>query len=184
MRSTKKTFNFGKIDYLQHGRKDCAVDVTIELRYCGGEPVVDRNGKPTGEYCNEYIEFSAFGNIWNAKHSKSYSTGQNLDTIAKYVHNPIFNEIFDLWKKHNMNSMNAGTPEQEAAVKEWMAEGNLYNYTAACEMLESRNLYEVPLNADLVGTRKADGKRYCYGFGWVIAPIPAEDLTRIKLLLR
>lgn len=27
----EKTFNFSKIDYMDRGRKDCAVDVTISL---------------------------------------------------------------------------------------------------------------------------------------------------------
>ena len=79
--------------------------------------------------------------------------------------------------------MNAGTPEQESAVAEWKAAGNRYDYTAACEMLKQRGLYEVPLTANLVGTRKADGLPYKYGHGWVISEIPENDLAKIKSLL-
>ena len=179
----KKTFYFGKIDYMNRGRKDCAVNVTVELRERGGEPVIDRNGKPTGEYCNTYIEFAASGRIWNHLHTNIYSIGQNLDDIAKHVKDPVFREIYDFWKKDHLNGTNAGTPEQEAAVKEWRAAGNRYDYTAACEMLKQRGLYEVPLRNDLIGTRKADGQPYRYGQGWVIAPIPADDLAKIKALL-
>lgn len=179
----KKTFNFGKIDFMRRGRKDCAVDVTVELRERGGEPVLDVHGKPTGEHCNAYIEFAASGRIWNHTHTDIYSGGQNLDEIAKYIKTPVFREVYDFWKKYHLNGANSGTPEQEAAVAEWEAAGNRYDYDAAREMLKQRGLYEVPLTANLIGTRKADGLPYKYGHGWVIAPIPADDLAKIKALL-
>ena len=86
----EKTFNFGKIDYMNRGRKDCAVDVTICLEERGGEKVLDKDGNFTGNYCNKYIEFTASGNIWNHCHSNIYSGGQNLDEIAKYIKTPLF----------------------------------------------------------------------------------------------
>ena len=178
----KKTFDFGKIDYMNRGRKDCAVEVTIELQERGGEAVLDRNGKPTGKNCNKYIEFSATGNIWNARHTNIYSGGQNLDEIAKHIKMPLFRKIYTLWKKYHLNGMHAGTPEQEKAIEEWEAEGNKYDYNKACEMLKSCGLYEVPLNAYLIGTRKADGKPYKYGHGWIISDIPEKDLEEIKKL--
>ena len=179
----KKTFSFGKIDYMERGRKDCAVYVTVELRECGGEPVFNRNGDSTGEHCNTYIEFAASGRIWNRLHTDIYSGGQNLDEIAEHVKTPLFREIYNFWKKYHLNGMNAGTPEQEAAVAEWEAAGNRYDYVAACEMLKKRGLYEVPLTANLIGTRKADRLPYKYGHGWVIAEIPENDLAKIKSLL-
>lgn len=178
----KKTFCFGKIDYMNRGRKDCAVEVTIELQERGGMAVIDRNGKPTGEYCNTYIEFSAIGKIWNHLHTDIYSGGQNLDEIAKYIKTPVFQKIYTFWEKYHLNGMHPGTPEQEEAVAKWKAQGNKYDYTKACEMLKSCGLYEVPLNADLIGTRKADGKPYKYGHGWVISVIPEKDLEEIKKL--
>lgn len=179
----KKTFNFGKIDYMDRGRKDCAVDVTIELEEKGGEEVFDRNGNFTGKYCNKYFEFTAVGNIWNHLHMDIYSGGQNLDEIAKHVKTPLFQKIYTLWEKYHLNGIHAGTPEQEKAVEEWKAKGNKYNYAEACGMLKNCGLYEVPLNADLIGTRKADGKPYKYGHGWVIFNIPENDLKEIKALL-
>lgn len=180
----KKTFNFGKIDYMERGRKDCAVEVTIELCECGGEEVV-KNGKPTGEHCNKYIEFSASGNIWNHMHTDIYCGGQCLDEIAKYVKTPTFRQIYDFWKKYHLNGLNAGTREQEEAIKEWENAGNRYDYAAVCEMLKERGLYEVPLtNQNLVGTRKADGLPYRYGSGWVIEEIPANDLQKIAELCK
>ena len=60
----RKVFNFGKIDYNHSGRKNCMVEVEMELR--------DREG--------EY-EFSVCGDIWNPRHTSAYCGGQCLDTI-------------------------------------------------------------------------------------------------------
>ena len=178
----EKTFNFGKIDYMGRGRKDCAVDVTICLEERGGEKVLDKDGNFTGNYCNKYVEFTASGNIWNHCHSSIYSGGQNLDEIAKYVKTPLFKKIYTFWKKYHLNGLHAGTPEQEKAISVWKSNGNEYDYKKACEMLKNCGLYEVPLTADLIGTRKADGKPYRYGHGWVIDNIPEKDLEEIKNL--
>ena len=175
----KKVFYFGKVDYKGIGRKDCAADVAIELRERGGEEVFTHDEKPTGEYCNKYIEFAACGNIWNHMHTDIYCGGQCLDEMAKYIKSPLFCQIYTFWKKYHLNGAHPGTPEQEKAVKEWEAAGNKYNYSAACEMLKACGLYEVPLNCRLVGTRNADGKPYKYGSGWVIEDIPNDDLKKI-----
>ena len=180
----RKVFDFGKIDYMGRGRKDCPVSVTVELRECGGEKVVTRDGKSTGEYCNKYIELSVCGDVWNRLHTDIYCGGQCLDEIAKHVKSPLFCQIYTFWKKYHLNGAHPGTPEQEKAVKEWKAAGNKYNYSAACEMLKACGLYEVPLNCRLVGTRNADGKPYKYGHGWVIADIPGDDLQKIISLCK
>ena len=180
----RKVFDFGKIDYMDRGRKDCPVSVTVELRECGGEKVITQDGKSTEEHCNKYIEFSACGDIWNHLHTDIYRGGQCLDEIVKYVKSPVFRQIYTFWKKYHLNGMHPGTPEQEKAVKEWTTAGNKYNYSAACEMLKSRELYEVPLNCRLIGTRNADGKPYKYGHGWVIEDIPNDDLQRILSLCK
>ena len=130
-------------------------------------------------FCNKYIKFSACGDIWNHLHTDIYRGGQCLDEIAKYIHSPVFRQIYTFWKKYHLNGMHAGTPEQEKAVKEWEAAGNKYDYSAACEMLKACGLYEVPLNCRLVGTRNADGEPYKYGSGWVIEDIPKDDLQKI-----
>ena len=93
----KKTFNFGKVDYLNHGRKDCAVEVTIELK--------DTNDGP---------EFTASGNIWNARHTDIYSGGQNLDTIARFVNGPTFKKIYRLWTLYHLNGMHPECEHQRA----------------------------------------------------------------------
>ena len=174
----KRRISFGKVDYRKIGKKTCEVTVDLELKKCGGEPTftIDPETKeriPTGEKTEEYEEFTASGEIWNNRKTDCYVGGQCLDTIAKYVKTPLFKEIHRLWKLYHLNGMNAGTPEQEAAIKAWEDAGNRYEYAAACEYLKSIGLYEVEYK----------GAPYKYGHAWIPAAIPEEDLKRIREII-
>lgn len=94
----KKTFNFGKIDYLGSGRRNCAVTVEVELES-------GKDDKPI---------FSVSGTIWNTKKTDTYSFGQNLDEIAKHIDDPLFAKIYTYWKMYHLNHMNAGCRHQRA----------------------------------------------------------------------
>ena len=120
---TQKTFNFGKIDYNNSGRKNCLVTVEVELKESENGPV-----------------FTASGNIWNSRKTDCYSCGQNLDTIAEYINTPLFGEILRLWNAYHLNDMNRGTIAQDEALKECQYK-NGYNYTEACEYLKSVDMY-------------------------------------------
>lgn len=154
----KKTFDFGKIDLNGRGRKINRVTVEIELR--------DRNGQ---------LEFTACGNIWNSKDTDILVGGQCLDTIAEFKEkDPVFQEIYRLWKSFHLNTMRAGTKEQETEVKKWLKEtGNRYDFHGACEHLKAVGLYETTYN----------NKPYRYGCGWIYEEIPEDDLNKIKELL-
>lgn len=84
----KKVFHFEKIDYYGRGSRINAVDVEVELKE-----------KPDG------LVFSACGEIWDGNHSDVVSAGQNLDEIAKYIHNNRFSRIYAMWKKYHLNDM-------------------------------------------------------------------------------
>lgn len=181
----KATLNFGKVAYMSE-KKNNPVDVTIELRSCGGQETftidpVSREKTITGK-TPEYIELSICGNIWNHLHTDIYCGGQCLDTIAKYIHTPEFKEIYKLWKRYHLNGMHAGTPEQEAAIKEWEAEGNRYEYTAVCDMLKARGLYEVNFTGLTTG-RRYNNEPYKYGHGWIIEELPGEVITRVEHII-
>ena len=109
-----------------------------------------------------------------------------MDEIYKYrkqLSEPeLFNEIYGLWKKYHLNGMHAGTPEQEAAIKEWETAGNRYDYKAACEMLKKINLYEVNYTGASVG-RMYNNEPYKYGQAWLIQELPGNVLLRIEHLL-
>lgn len=182
----KRTFDFGKINYTGSGRR-YPVTVEVELKRRGGEKTftVDRKTGErtyTGNTTPEYVEFSACGNIWNTTKTDIVCGGQCLDTIAKYVKDPVFKEIHKLWQQYHLNGMHAGTPEQEKAIEEWKAAGNKYDYTAVCEYLKSIDLYEVNYTGLSIG-RRYENEPYRYGRAWLIQEIPGDALLRIEHML-
>ena len=181
----KKTIQFGKIAYYGNRRENMA-EVTIELRPRGGEETftidpITKEKKITGK-TPEYVELSICGAIWNRIHTDWLSGGQNLDEIAKYIKTPLFREIYGYWKRYHLNGMNAGTPEQTAAIEEWKQAGNKYDYTAACEELKRRGLYEVNFTGKTVG-RVYNNEPYKYGHGWIIEERPPEVVARITEII-
>lgn len=169
----KKKFNFGKIDLFCIGRRINEVDVELKLRerFCEGF---------------KYYEFSACGNVWNSIHTDIKEGGQCLDDILLHIReltNPIlFKTIHKLWKAYHLNSLKAGAPEQEAAVKEWLADGKRYDYTEARAMLEGRGLLTVPFYG--MTTEKVwNGEPYRYGSGCVIEVIPDYALRLIAHIM-
>lgn len=185
----RKKFEFGKIA-LYGNRKINAVEVEIELKKCGSEPtfhIVDGKKVYTGNKTPEYYEFTAQGEVWNMPHTDVYCGGQCLDTIKKYrnqlKNKELFDVIYDLWENYHLNGMNAGTPIQEKAVDEWLAEGNKYDYTEVCKMLKKKNLYEVNFTGKTVG-KIYNNEPYRYGCGWVVNDLPADVIHKIEELLR
>ena len=152
----KTTVRFGKIAYNRGNKKYNEVTIDLELRET-----------------SEGIEFSARGYIWNHIHTDIRCGGQCLDTIAEFITDPLFKEIHRLWKLYHLNSMHAGTVEQEEAIEKWKAEGNKYDYTAVCDYLKSINLYEV----------EHEGKPYKYGHAWLYRAIPKTDLNKIMEIM-
>ena len=184
---SKRTFSFGKVDYIKSGRKNCPVEVTIELRK-----------EKNGEY-----EFSACGDIWNHIHSDIYCGGQCLDTIAKYVKNdPIFNEILDLWKNFHLNGLKTRTHRQIALLKEETKRRNAEHkakgepeetplnyasrYDDACEFLKSIDAYFDKLADNEVLDCESNGntrEHYGYGTGWLTWTLDDNALNRIQSLI-
>lgn len=157
----KRVFQFGKIAL--GSRKENAVDVTIEL----------------SENENKQLVFAASGRVWNRTHKNTRLGGQCLDEIAKYVKNPTFKEIHRLWKLYHLNDMNAGTVEQENALRDAVKKGIIPSmsgnyYNEHCEYLKSIGLYEV----------EHEGKTYKYGHGWLYRAIPDDDLNKIMELIK
>ena len=158
----KKTFNFGKVDGYGNGRKTCLVTVDIELKN-------DEKGRPV---------FTASGDVWNNLKTDIIQGGQCLDSLIQYKElktNKLLKTIHDLWIKHHLNDMNAGTPEQSQALKEYHELNNTrFDYTKDVEYLKSINLWEVLLPS---------GGMYKYGHGWLYREIPQTDLNIINELL-
>lgn len=179
----KKKIDFGKIDFTGNGRKAYSCDVTIELRENGGEETFRYvNGKKeyTGETTPKYTELAICGEVWNTRHTDIVCGGQCLDEMLKHLRgNPKFVKIYNVWKNWHLNGMNAGTPEQEAKIREWKAEGHKYDYKEVCAMLMDCGLYEVEFTGKTVG-RMYDHEPYMYGHGWVIKDLPDDVIEFVK----
>lgn len=154
----KKKFNFGKIDFDGTGKNRNLVIVEIEL--------TDKN------------VFTASARIWDNLRRDIVAGGQCLDELNNYPlirNNKEFKTIFEMWKKHHLNDMHAGTEAQEKALDEHDAVSELKlryasNYKEACNFLEEKGL--------LIDNG------YKYGTGWIKREIPSEDLKKIKELLK
>lgn len=172
MNETKRVFDFGKIDYYGKGRKVNRVSVEVNLR------------ETDTQYGYKYYLFTASGEIWNARGTDCVCGGQCLDEIKEYVSDPTFLKIYDLWKKYHLNNIKAGTPAQEKAVHEYFEKNNKrYDYTDACNYLESIGLLLDDCGCNTAVRRYEKGQGYEYGCGWVIEEIPESAVKEIKELL-
>lgn len=93
----KRTFNFGKIDYYNNGRKENLVTVEMEYKTDG---------------CKK--RFSVSANVWNGIHTDTVAGGQCLDTIAPYINDPVYSEILRLWELYHLNDMHPECKHQSA----------------------------------------------------------------------
>lgn len=197
-------FDFGKVAYNGNAR-DNLVEVDVELRKQGGEEVFTRHPTTREKMVTgktpEYYELSITGAIRNRSGSDILCAGQCLDVIADRLKkswrksdSPAkkkvwqeryerFLELYDYWKKYHLNGMHAGTPEQEAAIEEWKAAGNEYDYAEACEELKRRGLFEVNYTGLSVG-RRYENEPYRYGTAWLVQELPPEVISRVEYLIR
>lgn len=120
----KKRFDFGKIDYYGRGSRRNAV--TVDIAY------TEKDGKKV---------FTASGMIWNSTRSDCIHGGQCLDTIAQYIKNPTFKQIFRLWNLYHLNDMHPECEHQAAAGwREKAAEKvTLYKFTMTTEAITEQN---------------------------------------------
>lgn len=175
----ERTIKIGKINFYDNEkRKNHNVEIILRLSL-------------SNDNC-----FSAVANVWNFPHSDILMGGQCFDTILndfpEVKKNPIFMEVYDLWKKYHLNDLRAGTKAQEDLLKEAVKNGELNtyganNYKETCAYLESKNmLYDKNY---LVSKKQKDGStkkvpyRYRYGTDWLKEEIPEQDLLRIKSLI-
>lgn len=181
-----RKFQFGKIAYWPTSRKSNLVEVDICLKK-----------QDNGEY-----EFTAMGSIWNCRHTDHISGGQNLDTIRKYVNDPIFVEIYEIWKNFHLNGLNSGTKRQKDALEKETERRNALHrkngekeekpltyaerYEDACKYLKSIGLYIDKLDDDEVlnyETKDVRADHYPYGRGWITYVLTESVVKRIKSLL-
>lgn len=159
----KKVISFGKIAYTGNAKTN---EVTLEIEI--------RNKTEVIEYENltqmfDVPEISVCGNVWNSKHTDIEMGGQCLDSLIELLpNNKRLRRITEIWKQYHLNGLKSDTKTQTEAIEAWKAQGNKYDYTAACEYLKSIGLYT--------------DRGYKYGHGWLYMPVPAEIIEELKAL--
>lgn len=79
-------------------------------------------------------------------------------------------DFLDVWKKHHLNDMHAGTPKQEEALNKWRAKHKIagWAYDKEVKYLKSIRLY--------------NDKGHKYGTGWLRREVPKEAKDFLKSL--
>lgn len=78
-----------------------------------------------------------------------------------------------VWERWHLNDLRAGSPKQEAYLRELEERGMEMNYAKACEVLKEAGIYE---DEDCI----RDGKPYRYGTAWLKEEIPAWVLDWLQ----
>ena len=73
----------------------------------------------------------------------------------------------DIWNEWHLNDMVAGSPRQEAFIKDVMASGVRYHYDVICNMLKGANLLE---DTEYLH----NGEAYRYGTAWLQKEVPTD----------
>jgi hypothetical protein len=136
---------------------------------------IDKNRKAEIEITlTDDGRFSVSGTLYEYDRNKCRwecdMCGQCLDSLSELIADPVFMQIYWLWKRYHLNDLHAGTPVQEYAL-EHSPNGSLReaDYTHRCEYLKSIGLYEVG--------------GYKYGHGWLSESIEPHDLELIKSIV-
>lgn len=161
-----KTFQFGKVDANDSGKKQNLVELTITLK------------KTDKGYC-----FSASGDVWKANKSDIILCGQCIDSVwneygGQLDNRKLYMQIMDLWQRNHLNDLTAGSPRQESEVAKWRKANNndSFAYDEICKHLEEKGLL-----ADKSFIYK--GEPFKYGSAWLITQINDADLLDIMILL-
>ena len=72
----------------------------------------------------------------------------------------------EIWDKHHLNDLNAGTKKQQKLLENFNITGSNYNYDQAVSVLRKNNLLE--------------DRGYRYGSQWLVSDVPEKDLKFIK----
>lgn len=169
--STKKTvINFGNIRY---GAKTKCHPAEVEIELSRHE---------SNDKSFQYDVLSIMGDI-STKSGRMIAGGQCLDEmLSELKMNGLFMEVYYLWKTYHLNDMHAGTPIQEAALKEAGITGENFDYDRAVEYLKEKGLYEAPFTGKTIG-RVYHDEPYRYGHGWVINDLPEDVRTRVMQII-
>lgn len=149
----RKIISFGKIDFNNTGKKINEVEIEVSF---------------------ENDRLSICGSVWNSKKTDIIMGGQCLDSLKPFFkHNKKFNYLFTIWNEYHLNDMKAGSPLQEAFIKNLNLKQ--YDYESVCKELKNAGLLidESYIHND---------KPYQYGTAWLFNPIPDSVKNYIQTI--
>lgn len=160
----KVKISLGKVDGYRNGRRSCEAEVEMRLKEL-------KPGK---------FEFTACGKVWNVKKTDILMGGQCIEQIADMVseeYKDVVDFVKEMWDRYHF--LHAGTPAQEALLKQAVRNGELSsygvsNYEETLAYLEKHGLlYDKDYEEETE-------EGYKYGTGWLYEPIPEYDLKAIE----
>lgn len=165
----KDQLYLGKCDGYGNGRKSC--EAYLEWTY---DP---HKGK-----------FSMSADVWNARKTDTLMGGQCVDEVVKmFPKSAKTARMVEIWKAYHLNDMKAGSPAQEAYLKEHKADWEAYKksddykqhgerapeyFSWAKRELEAAGLQPDP-------NHEHNGKPYSYGSTWLKEELPKEIVQEI-----
>lgn len=98
-----------------------------------------------------------------------------LNNLETFKFSPEWDKIkafqfVEYWKEWHLNDLTAGTPRQEAFIKEWKKNHD-YDYGKACEALKKIGLY-----------KDSEANHYIYGSSWLFREVPEKVLNFLNNL--
>ncbi len=84
-------------------------------------------------------------------------------------------ELYAVWTRWHLNDMTAGSPDQEAFLRENPIKGNVDHYDRACAALEDAGINPDP-------NYMHEGAPYKYGHAWLREELPDNVITFLESL--
>lgn len=106
--------------------------------------------------------------LWSAMQSNAidYAPEWNASLMERFLL---------IWAEYHLNDLTAGSPKQEAVVRQFKEAGGNYNYTDMCRILEAQGLL---CDASYIH----NGKPYKYGSAWLTVAVPYEAVSMLNNL--
>lgn len=167
----ERTFRFSGI-YLPGRRRPTSILITLYLIHDGkNRPVFAVRASS-----REMRDAAVMALAWYTAKQRDKTTG----TMRPLCDDPLFAELYRLYSLYNRNDLHAGTPAQEAAIRQAIRDGEL-NDPSQVEIVS--HLKSLRLYVDET-VRDAAGDAHRYGHGRIYAEIPKYDLYRIRHLIK
>lgn len=144
------------------------------LGMCDYRGTGKKNGEAAITWELEGVHFSMSAEIWNPRKFDCDVCGQCVDTVAGYFPNDAkAQRMLVIWRRWHLNDMRAGSPAQEAFLRDNPIIDRLHYFEAACGALVAAGLQPDPNHIHA-------GKPYRYGTAWLMEDLPSDVREEIE----